>query len=192
MFNILDYNNLCRLIFTFIHTDLINAPIPKFETCDVDFYFCQQVINSIHPNFLKKYVLYRLPQRYQMNIEIENPFIRGNSYLPGTLFYRINMFSDLIPLVLNLLHKCNLRSLGTYRKILLRRFFQLQTSSFNNWNEFYDIINHPIFLNIENYDCRNRIDRYFAERFVEALEGSKKLSFYLNFTGTGMRSARLL
>ena len=189
----MNYNNLLRLIFTYLHTDLMTTPLlPKFETCDVDFYFTQQVMNSIHPNFLKKFVIYRLPPGYQLNIEIENPFIRGNTYLPGTLFYRVNMFSDLIPLVLSLLKKSKLRSLNTYRKILLRRFAQLQDSSFNFWNDFFQLIKHPIFQNIDNYEVRNQIDKYFIERFVEGLLKSKKLSFYLNFTTSGMNSARLL
>ena len=193
MVSLMEYNNLLRLIFTYLHTDIITTPIlPKFECCDVDFYFCQQVMNSIHPNFLKKYVLYRLPDRYHIHVEIESPFIRGNTYLPGTLFYRVNMFSDLIPLVLSLLRKTKLKSLNTYRKILLRRFMQLQDSAFNYWNQFFEIIKHPLFRNVDNYKIRNQIDKYFIDRFIEGVSQSRKLSFYLNYTGGDIRSARLL
>ena len=186
------YRFLLRLIFTYLHSDLILSNNPRFSTNDVDFFFTQQVLTSIHPNLLKKYVLYKLPSRYHMDIEIPNPMIPYNNYLPGTMYHRVNMFSDLIPLAINLLSSTTLKSIGTYRKIILRRFFQLQASSFNYWNEFLQIFQKQIFEQTSSYNCRNRIDRFFIDEFIIGLKNSKKLSFYLNYTGEGRTNARLL
>ena len=188
----MSYQYLLRLIFTYLHSDIICSSNPRFSTCDVDFYFTQQVLKRIHPNMLKKYVLYKLPIRYQMEIEIPNPMIPCNNYLPGTMYHRVNMFSDLIPLAINLLSKTTLKTVGTYRKIILRRFAQLQDSSFNYWNEFLLIFQKKIFHDPESYSCRNRIDRFFVDEFILGLKHSQKLSFYLNYTGEGRTNARLL
>jgi len=190
--NLLECRHLLSLIFTYLHSDLILSPSPRFETCDVDLFFTQQVQKSLHPNLLRKYVLYKLPSSYHMDIEIANPLIFPNNYLPGTMYHRTNMFSDLIPLVLNLLTALAVKKIGTYRKILLRRFMQLQDSSFNYWNEFLQIISEPIFLDSRSYLCRNRIDFFFIQQFIEGLNKSTKLSFYLSYTGEGMTNARLL
>ncbi|MBB74311.1 MAG: hypothetical protein CMJ75_07345 [Planctomycetaceae bacterium] len=103
------------------------------------------------------------------------------------------MFSDIIPLVIQLLTSEALRKMNTYRKILLRRFVTLQESSFNFWNEFYEIIHKPILLHESNYRIRNQIDQYFVRKFIVGLQNSQKLSFYLNYTGFGgHRMATLL
>jgi hypothetical protein len=190
--NLFNCRHLLSLVFTFLHTDLILSPSPRFETCDVDLFFTQQVQFSLHPNLLRKYVLYKLPSRYHMDIEIANPLIFPNNYLPGSMYHRTNMFSDIIPLVLNLLTAKAVKHIGTYRKILLRRFTQLQESSFNYWNEFFLILHKPIFMNIDSYSCRNRIDYYFIQHFIEGFQKSKKLAFYLSYTGEGLTNARLL
>ena len=192
MDNLFNYRYLLRLIFTYLHSDLICSTNPRFSVNDVDFFFTQQVLKSIHPNLLKKYVLYKLPQRYHMDIEIPNPMIPYNNYLPGTMYHRVDMFSDLIPLAINLLSKETLKSVGTYRKIILRRFRQLQESSFNYWNEFLLIFQKKIFEDASSYSCRNRIDRFFVNEFIIGIKHSKKLSFYLNYTGEGRTNARLL
>jgi len=127
-----------------------------------------------------------------MDIEIPNPMIPYNNYLPGTMYHRVDMFSDLIPLAIKLLSKETLKSVGTYRKIILRRFRQLQESSFNYWNEFLLIFQKKIFEDASSYSCRNRIDRFFVNEFIIGIKHSKKLSFYLNYTGEGRTNARLL
>ena len=179
--SLLNYRCLLRVIFTYLHSDIILAPQPHFETNDVDIFFTESVQKSISPILLKKYVLYRLPVKYVFDIQIPNPLIRGNDYLPGTMYHRCNMFSDLIPLVLNLLTKKSIRTIGTYRKILIRRFMQLQDSSFCYWNQFLVLIQKPIFLTESSYSYRNRIDLFFVQEFIRGLTESKKLSFYLNF-----------
>ena len=189
---IFNSRDIIMLVFTFLHTDLLTSHSPRFETCDVDFYFTNSVQQCIHPSLLRKNVLYKLPRRYHTDIEIPNPFVYGNDFLPGTMFHRINMFSDLIPLVINLLCSLSLKKLGTYRKILLRRFMQLQASSFNYWNDFLRIMKQPIFMDENSYRSRNQIDRYFVRQFIEGLQKSRKLSFYLNYTGVGHMNARLL
>ena len=188
---ILECREILMLIFTYLHTDLIRTHSPRWETTDVDFYFTTQVQTSIHHDLLRKYVLYKLPLRYDLTVEIDNPLIAGNNYLPGTMYFRTHLFSDLIPLVLSLLNKETLRKIGTYRKILIRRFVQLQESSFNNWNEFFQILQQPMFKKTENYNSRNRIDEYFIKNFLDALNGSTKLSFYLNYTASGRTNAHL-
>lgn len=190
--SLLNYRCLLRLIFTYLHSDLILAPQPSFETNDVDIFFTENVQQSIDPTLLRKYVLYKLPNRYVFDIEIPNPLIKGSNYLPGTMYHRCNMFSDLIPLCINLLRKQAIKDIGTYRKILLRRFFQLQDSSFCYWNEFLDIIQQPIFLKISSYKYRNRIDEFFIMEFIRGVQNSTKLSFYLNYTGQGLTNATLL
>ena len=190
--SLINYRCLLRLIFTYLHTDLILAPQPRFEVTSVDCFFSESVQKSISPILLRKYVLYKLPTRYAIGIEVPNPLIRNNDYLPGTCYYRTNMFSDIIPLVINLLTRESIRQIGTYRKILLRRFYQLQDSSFCNWNEFLDLVKKPIFLQDSSYAYRNRIDRHFVVQFITGIENSKKLSFYLNYTGEGLTNALLL
>jgi len=190
--SLLNYRCLLRLVFTYLHSDIILAPQPQFETNDVDIYFTESVQRCISPILLRKYVLYRLPVKYVFDIHIPNPLIKGNNYLPGTMYHRCNMFSDLIPLVLNLLSKQSIRTIGTYRKILLRRFMQLQDSSFCYWNNFLLLIKKPVFLNISSYEFRNRIDKFFIQEFIRGLVESKRLSFYLNYTGQGRTNATIL
>jgi len=183
MTTILDSRNIIMLIFTYLHTDLIRTFEPRFETNDVDFYFTHQIQTHIHKNFLRKYVLYKLPVKYNTNIEIPNPMISGNDYLPGTMYFRSNMFSDLIPMCLGLLSASTLKRMGTYRKILLRRYMHLQDSSFNYWNTFLQILKQPLILDRSSYRATNRIEEYFIDSFLEGLRGSCKLGFYLNYTG---------
>ena len=190
--SLINYRYLLQWVFTYLHTDLILTPQPRFETNDVDLFFTENVQKSINPILLKKYVLYKLPHQYLFDIQIPNPLIKNNNYLPGTMYHRSEMFSDLIPLVFNLLNKNSLKSLGTYRKILLRRFCQLQSSSFCYWNEFLELMKHPVFTQTNSYNCRNRIDLFFVQQFIEGLSSSKKLSFYLNYTGQGITNATLL
>ena len=190
--SLLNYRCILRMIFTYLHSDLILSPQPQFETNDVDIYFTENVQKCISPSLLKKFVLYKLPVKYIFDIQIPNPLIKGNNYLPGTMYHRCNMFSDLIPLVLNLLSKKSIRTIGTYRKILLRRFYQLQDSSFCYWNNFLLLIKKPVFLNLDSYHYRNRIDEFFIQEFIRGLKESKKLSFYLNYTGQGRMNATLL
>ena len=190
--SLLNYRCLLRLVFTYLHSDIILAPQPQFETNDVDIYFTESVQRCISPILLRKYVLYRLPVKYVFDIHIPNPLIKGNNYLPGTMYHRCNMFSDLIPLVLNLLSKQSIRTIGTYIKILLRRFYQLQDSSFCYWNNFLHLIKKPVFLNISSYEFRNRIDKFFIQEFIRGLVESKRLSFYLNYNGQGRTNATLL
>lgn len=192
--NLLNYRDLLRIVFTYLHSDIICSQNNHFESSDVDLFFTQQVIRKIHPNLLRPYVVYKLPDRYyEMEVLIENPMIASNSYLPGKMYRRTQMFSDIIPLVIQLLTSEALRKMNTYRKILLRRFVTLQESSFNFWNEFYEIIHKPILLHESNYRIRNQIDQYFVRKFIVGLQNSQKLSFYLNYTGFGgHRMATLL
>lgn len=192
MMNLLNYRCLLRLVFTYLHSDIICSHNHKFESSDVDLFFTQQVIKTIHPNLLRPYVVYKLPDKYyEMEVLIENPMIENNSYLPGKMYRRNQMFSDIIPLVIQLLTSQALKKMNTYRKILLRRFMTLQESSFNYWNQFFDIINKPVLLNEFNYRIRNQIDQYFVRRFIVGLQNSSKLSFYLNYTVNGRRIATL-
>ena len=193
MINLLNYRYLLRIVFTYLHSDIICSYNHQFESSDVDLFFTQQVIKKIHPNLLRAYVVYKLPEQYyEMEVLIENPMIANNSYLPGKMYQRNQMFSDIIPLVIQLLSREALKKMNTYRKILLRRFMTLQESSFNYWNQFYDIINKPVLLNEFNYRIRNQIDQYFVRRFIIGLQNSQKLSFYLNYTGQGRRIATLI
>ena len=180
------------MIFTYLHSDIILAPQPHFETSDVDIFFTESVQKSISPILLNKYVLYRLPVKYLFDIQIPNPLIKGNDYLPGTMYHRCDMFSDLIPLVLNLLTKRSIRTMGTYRKILLRRFVQLQDSSFCYWNQFLVLIKKDIFLTETSYNFRNRIDLFFIQEFIRGLKESKALSFYLEYNSNRGRHASIL
>ena len=189
--SLLNYRCLLRTIFTYLHSDIILAPQPHFETSDVDIFFTESVQKSISPILLNKYVLYRLPNKYIFNIQIPNPLIKGNNYLPGTMYHRCNMFSDLIPLVLNLLTKRAIRAIGTYRKILLRRFMQLQDSSFCYWNQFLLLIKKDLFLSETSYNFRNRRDLFFIQEFIRGLKQSKALSFYLEYN-SNLARGRLL
>ena len=181
--NLMNYSDLMVLVFTFIHTDIITTKNPKFKPSDVDMAFTSAVQRCIHPLLLRTHVLYKLPYSYSADIEIDNPLVSGNSYLPGTMYFRINMFSDMIPLCINLLKPSVVRELGTYKKVLLRRFCTLQSTCFNYWNQFLELMQQDLTLSLDSYSINNLVDRYFCLNLIHGLKSSVKLPYYLNYRG---------
>ena len=108
-----------------------------------------------------------------------NPFKKGNPYLPSTSIYQGTLWSALPGTLFQYLTKQGVRSLRTYKRVLLRRYNSHIQRNIFEWNQSFNVIFGNVELcNVENYDLK---DCPFAWQFenilLKQLSQSKFLSF---------------
>ena len=188
------HKTLLALIFQFIHSDIISTR--DFEINQLDLAFIEVCQKNIDSFFLRKYVRYKIEEQLSFHIELENPLIIGNSYIPFKFLFQTHMFSDCILMALHYVNSTKLQKyLRTYKKVLIRKFIFLQETGFNSYNDFIRILKKTeLFYNIDNYDIYNHMSRALVIQFIQALKRTSEIPFFIYnpVAANDLRPSRIL
>ena len=128
---------------------------------------CHAMQKAIPPSFLKPNAWYRSGNWGFVN----NPFRRGNAFLPITNMQFTDPWSHLPEMVCTLLCKQQVRALKTYKGIFFRRVRRMKYWGLKGWNEaFQKSLRH-----LQPIHFKSRASRALVEGVCEELSEASTL-----------------